>query len=139
MAQRRRQFVHDEDGASAVEFAMVMPVFVLLVLGIVGFATVVSTYNGVQQLVAEAARASVAGLSDSERDRIARSYISGNAGAYPFIDPGRLQVTTLPQPTAFQVQARYDMSDSFVFLLAPLVPLPSPVIVRSAAVQRGGY
>jgi len=137
---RRASFLAGRDGASAVEFAIVAPLFLLLLLAILAFGTLFGTYHGLQQLAAEATRAAVAGLDSGERERIARGYIARNAAAYPFIDVARLAVTTTePGSGSFQVSLRYDMSDSFVFRIGEMLPLPSPIIVRTAAIQRGGY
>jgi Flp pilus assembly protein TadG len=131
-----------QDGASAIEFAMVAPVFLLLLLGIMAFGTLFGTYHGLQQLAAEATRAAVAGLDSSERERIARGFITRNAAGYPFITTDKLTVTTTeggPGNSTFTVSLRYDMSDSFVFKIGEMLPLPSPIIVRTAAIQRGGF
>lgn len=139
---RRAAFLAHQDGASAIEFAIVAPAFLLLLLAIMAFGTLFGTYNGLQQLVAEATRAAVAGLDSGEREQIARGYIARNAAIYPFIDVTKLSVTTGesgPGNGTFQVSVRYDMSDSFVFKIGEMLPLPSPIIVRTAAIQRGGY
>src|SRR5690606_31835598 len=91
---RRAALFQRQDGTSAIEFAIVAPAFLLLLLGIVAFGTLFGTYHGLQQLVAEATRAAVAGLDSGERTQIARGYIALNAGSYPFIDATRLAVTT---------------------------------------------
>jgi hypothetical protein len=39
----------------------------------------------------------------------------------------------------FKVTVQYDASNMFIFNLPHLVPMPDPVIVRTAAIQRGGY
>jgi Flp pilus assembly protein TadG len=65
-------------GASAVEFAMLLPVFLSLVFGIVVFGSYLAVVHGLQQLAAEAARSSVAGMSSTERSSIATSYVSAN-------------------------------------------------------------
>jgi Flp pilus assembly protein TadG len=139
---RRIALLQRQDGTSAIEFAIVAPAFLLLLLGIISFGTLLGTYHGLQQLVAEATRASVAGLDSNERATIARGYIARNADSYPFIDGTKLTVTTTesgPGNSTFQVNLRYDMSDSFVFRIGEMLPLPSPIIVRTAAIQRGGY
>jgi len=141
MCNRAKIFGGNRNGVSAVEFALVAPIFLALVFGIICFSTLMSTYNGVQQLVAEAARAAVAGLSDNERDQIARDFVTGNAVGYPFIDPSKIQVSTASNAatSTFQVAVRYDMSDSFVYRFGDLLPLPQPVFQRSSVIQRGGY
>lgn len=44
-------------GATAVEFAFVAPLMLTLVFGIVSYGSIISVNNGLQQIVAEAARA----------------------------------------------------------------------------------
>jgi hypothetical protein len=39
----------------------------------------------------------------------------------------------------FKVTVQYDASDMFIFNLPHLFPMPDPLIVRTAAIQRGGY
>jgi Flp pilus assembly protein TadG len=137
-----KQGLAEETGASAVEFAMIAPILLMLTFGIVGYGTVLGTYHGVQELASEAARASVAGLTDPERATLAQSYLRANASAYAFLDPGKLALTTQPTgspPTGFEVTVSYDMSGSFIYRLGRLVPMPSPLIQRSAVVRYGGY
>ena len=125
------------DGTAAVEFAIVGPFLLVLVFGTVVFGVIFSTYNGVQQLAAEAARASVAGLSVTERDQIARSYVTTNIAAYGILDPTRLTVATTSTANAFQVAVTYDLSNSPIFALSKLIPMPSPIVRRSASVVSG--
>ena len=60
---------------------MVLPVFLTIVFGIVVFGSYLAVIHGVQQLAAEAARSSVAGMSETERGTLAKSYVSANAGS----------------------------------------------------------
>jgi Flp pilus assembly protein TadG len=136
------RLIRDNDAASAVEFAFVAPVLLLMTFGIIGYGYVLGVYHGVQQIAAEAARASVSGLNDSERARIARDFVTANITSYAFIDPTRIKVTTrsgnAPQQT-FEVTVAYDMSGSLFDSLSALTPLPQPMIERRAVIQRGGY
>lgn len=137
-----RKFRASTAGVSAVEFALVMPLLLLILFGIVSFGTLFGAYQGVQQLVAEAARASVAGLSNSERDQLARDFILRNVDAYTFLDPSKLVVTTAssgPSTYTFSVTAAYDLSSSPIYRLSQFVPLPPSTLRRSAIVQYGGY
>jgi Flp pilus assembly protein TadG len=133
--------LRDTRGTTAVEFALVAPVFLALLLGIIGFGQIISVHHALQQLAAEAARASVAGLSDAERDTLARRYISANASAYVGLDGTRIQVSTTAMPApqnATEVTLSYDLTDALIYRLAPTM-LPDPTVRRSAAIQRGGY
>ncbi len=128
--------------ASAVEFALVLPLFIVLVLGIVVFGSYLATVHGVQQLAAEAARSSVAGLNDGERQTLATQYVAANAGAYPLIAASHLVVSAGTSGTGegvFVVTVDYDASDMFIFALPRFVPSPPSRIVRQAAIPFGGY
>lgn len=129
----------NRSGSIAVEFAFIAPILMAMLFGIVAFGMVISINNGIQQLVAEAARASVAGLSDTERASLAQAYVGTNASAYPFIKPSRLTLNTSAGPSTFQVSITYDMSDSVAFAMPKFIPLPSPVVTRSAVVQTGSF
>jgi Flp pilus assembly protein TadG len=136
------RLVRNEGGTSAIEFAFVAPVLLLLLFGIMGYGYVFGIYHSIQQMAAEAARSSVAGLTDAERARIAQDYVTAHAGAYAFIDPAKVKVRTLqsgPQQLSFEVAVSYDMSGSLYGELSRLVALPEPLIERRAVVQRGGY
>lgn len=132
----------DQTAATAVEFAFVAPILLLLLFGIVGYGHAFGVYHGVQQLAAEAARASVAGLDDAERERLARDFVTRSIGSYAFLDPSKLTVRTTttgaPSPS-FEVAIAYDYSDSVFSRLSSIVALPVPVVERRAVVQRGGY
>ena len=128
-------------GATAVEFAMLLPLFLTLVFGIVVFGSYLTMVHGVQQLAAEAARSSVAGLSDSERSSIASNYVSANVGTYPLITPSKISVnaaTSGSDPNVFVVTVSYNAAGMFIYSL-PFVPTPSSTIVRSAAIPYGGF
>jgi Flp pilus assembly protein TadG len=128
-------------GSSAVEFALVLPIFLTLVFGIVVFGSYLSVIHGVQQLAAEAARSSVAGISETERGTIAKSFVTSNANTYPMIESGKLVVSAATSPTntnVFVVTVNYDASGLFIYAL-PFVPLPPKTIVRSAVIPYGGF
>jgi len=130
------------DGSSAVEFALIVPVFLMLLFGIVMFGAYLGLVHDVQQLAAEAARSSVAGLSEAERGSLANSYVTVNAVSYPLIDPSRLKVNAATSQTdanVFVVAVSYDAAGSFIYSLPSFVGSPSSTIVRSAAIPRGGY
>lgn len=137
-----RYFLRRADGASAVEFALVCPIFLVMLFGIICFGAYLSVVHGVQQIAAEAARAAVAGLTDAERAALAQGNIDVNAKYYPLISPARLRLDAAATDAAtsvFAVTVRYDASDMFIFNLPEFVPAPPRLVVRSAAIQRGGY
>lgn len=137
-----RKLCKCREGTVAVEFAIVVPLFLMMVFGVVIYGAYLAVVHGVQQLAAEAARSSVAGLSDSERQQLALSYVTDNVRAYPLITPGRLSVeagAASDNANVYVVTVHYDASGMFIYALPRFVPAPPPDIVRSAAIQRGGY
>ena len=134
------RFLRSDSGASAAEFAIVLPMFILMLFGIIVFGFYMAVVHGVQQLAAEAARSSVSGLSEAERTSLAQSYVSDNVRSYTLIDPSKVAVTASASPAdanVFVVTVNYDASNTFIFSLRNLVPTPSPYIARSAAIPRG--
>lgn len=137
-----QRMISNVSGVAAIEFAAVGPVFVLILVGIIGYGVAFGIQLSVQQLVASAARASIPGLSDEERTMLATQYVEANAGSYPLLDPGRLSVSVSPHDQAtrsFSVQVTYDATNSAIYSLDGVLPLPGPQFRNSAAIQRGGY
>jgi Flp pilus assembly protein TadG len=119
---------------------MLLPVFLMLVFGIVIFGSYLAMVHGVQQLAAEAARRSVAGLNDTERTSLAAGYVTANAGSYPLIAADRLTVASSTSgANVFVITVDYDASQSFIYALPAFVPMPPSRIERSAAIPFGGF
>jgi Flp pilus assembly protein TadG len=135
------RFLSCRRGASAVEFAMLLPVFLTMVFGIVVFGSYLAVVHGLQQLAAEAARSSIAGMSATERASLASSYVSANVGTYPLIAANNVSVNaaaSASNPNVFIVTVSYNAAGMFLFSL-PFVPTPPTTIVRSAAIPFGGF
>jgi Flp pilus assembly protein TadG len=134
--------MRDRSGVAAIEFAIVGPLFFLVLLGVLIFAVYFGTVHSVQQIAAEAARASVQGLTEEERAALAQNQVNAIVGSYPLIDRNYLTVSAATAPgdaNLFNVRISYDASRSIVFAFEGLIPMPSKTIARSAVVRRGGY
>ncbi len=141
-AGTRRRWMRSESGNAAVEFAITLPVFLVVVLGILVYGLYFGVAHGVQQLAAEAARASVSGLSYAERAAIARSTIDRTIGSYPLLRLIGLDVegrSDVDDPTRFVVTVRYDASHLGLSAFSRFLPSPPEAIERTAIVRRGGY
>lgn len=141
-SKSRLRFRSDCRGAAAIEFAIIMPVFLMLMFGIVAYGIYFGATHSLAQLAADAARASVAGLSDNERQRIVAAHIAAASGDYAMIDAGKVAVEAGPLPGGnrqFRVVVRYDASNLPIWQFEPFLPLPEKTIERSAVVVRGGY
>jgi Flp pilus assembly protein TadG len=132
----------NRSGASALEFAIVLPVFLLIVLGILTYGIYLGSVHSVEQLAADAARASVAGLSDSERVQIATQHVTTNAGGYPLLNASKIAVEAGASPSdasQFCVMVRFDASDLPIWIMSGIVPMPDRVIERTSIIKRGGF
>jgi Flp pilus assembly protein TadG len=132
----------DRRGASAIEFAIVLPVFLLIVLGILTYGIYLGSVHSVEQLAADAARASVAGLSDSERVQIATKHVTTNADGYPLLKASKIAVEAGASPldsSQFRVLVRFDASDLPIWIMSGIVPMPDRIIERTSVIKRGGF
>lgn len=132
----------NRQGASAVEFAVVLPVLLVFMLGILAYGIYIGAAHSAAQLAADAARASVAGLSDDERKTLAEQHVSTNATEYVLLDPKKVEVeagTLASDANQFRVAVRYDARSLPIWGFAGILPLPSKIIERTATVKRGGY
>lgn len=132
----------EQSATSAVEFAIVFPVFVFLIFGTICYGSYFAIVHSLQQLCAESARAAVAGLSDQERLSLANRNIDANADAYPLLARSNLTVEsaeTDPVAKTFSVTLRFDASGLLPFSNQDLIPMPAAVISRTAVIHVGGY
>ncbi|MGK9170677.1 pilus assembly protein [Inquilinus limosus] len=149
--RRRPAAFSDESGLAAVEFALVAPVFVMLLFGIIIFGIHFGTWLAVNQAAAEGARASVAGMDLGERRELATSTAEAVLAAYgPILGDTGWTVDAKASdsdPRLFEVTVTYDQAarnaasglqgdsgddDSLIVL-----PLSNPT--ATVIVANGGY
>lgn len=104
-----------DDGAVALEFALVAPLFLLLVFGTMIFAVYFATFVAVIHGSAEGARASIGGFTDAERSTLARNRVQALLTGYPLINASRATVTTEPTSSggrpSYRVRVSYPVSE----------------------------
>lgn len=133
------RFAGDRSGTSAVEFAIIAPVFILMIVGMLAYGIYFGAANSVQQIAADAARTSIAGLNATERNTLVTAFIEGNAGAYVFIDPADVDFTIgddASDPSQYKVTVTYDASGLPIWLLP--VPMPGKTISFTSTIRLGG-
>lgn len=134
-----RRFAGNHDGASAVEFAIIAPVFILMIVGVLAYGIYFGAANSVQQIAADAARTSIAGLSATERNTLVTAFIENNAGAYVFIDPDEVNFSIgddVSDPNQYKVTVTYDASQLPIWVLP--VPMPGKIISYTSTIRLGG-
>ncbi len=135
------RLTRDAKATSAIEFAMLSPLFILILLGMVAYGIYFRASHSVQQIAADAARIALSGLDQTERQTLVTAFIRNNAAGYPFIDPQKLTVTAednAADPDQFVVAVQYDARELPIWDLLPALPLPGTTIARRSTIRIGG-
>jgi Flp pilus assembly protein TadG len=136
---RLRSFRRADDGAVLVEFAIVGPILIVLLFGIVAYGGYFWLSHAVQQVANDAARAAVGGLDSAERTSLAQSSLTSSIGSYAFLQPQSAHVTVAGDSTNLRVSIAYDASSAPFWAMQGLLPMPSSTITRQASIRLGGY
>jgi Flp pilus assembly protein TadG len=133
-----RRLRRDQSGATAVEFAFLAPVLILMLMGITGYGGYFWMSHSVQQLANDAARAAIPGSTAAERASLAKAAVAAGAGDAELI-PAKLSTEVIDRDGRLTVAVSYDAAQSFAFAVRGVTPMPSDQIRRQASVQMGGY
>jgi Flp pilus assembly protein TadG len=135
-----------EAGLAAVEFALVAPAFLAIVFGILVYGFFFGTWIAISQAAAEGARASVAGMSTTERTSLAQAAATAVLENYgSLLNSENWTITAQPgaTPSTFQVSVRYDLSgkklEDVAGSIADLIPVPTDTPTATVTVGLGGY
>lgn len=137
----RKRFISHASGTTAIEFAMLAPLFILLLLGMVAYGIYFGASHSIQQIAADAARTALSGLDQEERQSLVDGFIRNNAAGYPFVDLSGLTVSAQDSnadATQFVVSVRYDARNLPIWSLLGDLPLPAMVIARRSTIRIGG-
>ena len=140
--RRRNVLLHalgDRRGSAAVEFAIVGPIFVVLLLGIMSYGGYFWLAHSVQQLANDSARAAVAGLDVNERQQLVQSTIDDEMPGYTFFSASTVNTAVTSQPNTMTVSIAFNASNTPFWALSSLVPMPPTTITRSATIKLAGY
>jgi len=131
-------FADAREGAAAVEFALIGPLLIALLMGIVSYGGYFWIGHSVQQLANDAARSAIAGLTDEERTDLARASLEAQMGAHGELRPDRLSVDVDGDNGFLTVSVDYDASGSIFWAFEKLLPMPDAQMERSATIRLGG-
>ncbi len=134
-----RGLIRDRRATSAVEFALIAPFLLLIVAAILAYGSIFATSLSLQQIAAETARATIGGLSDTERKTLAETKLAAIADDYPLLDVSKVSFvfdagtgSELSRVTLF-----YDMANHPAYALDKLLPLPGSPISYSLIITDG--
>jgi Flp pilus assembly protein TadG len=138
---RDNRFRTDISATSAIEFAMLAPLFILFLLGMIAYGIYFGASHSVQQIAADAARTAISGLSAAERRTLVADYVTHNAAGYPFVDSTKLTVNAQDSATdanQFVVSVSYDARNLPIWNLLPNLPMPHMTIAFRSTIRVGG-
>ena len=69
------RLIHDRRGVAAIEFAIVAPLLIMMMFGMVMYGSWFWMAHSVQAMASEGARAAIAGLDPTEREQLARTFV----------------------------------------------------------------
>lgn len=124
-------------GSAAVEFALIGPVLIALLLAAVVYGGWFVLAQSVQSLASEAARAALGGLDAQERAALAQAEADATVGDIGALEARRLALRVEDDGVTVRVVAAYDIHDHPIMLLGGMLPRPPEVIERSAVVRFG--
>ncbi|MDE2579848.1 MAG: pilus assembly protein [Hyphomicrobiales bacterium] len=134
--------MRDNAGTAAVEFSIVLPIYVLILYIIVTLSINLAIYIGTKQLTAEAARAALAGLSTQERDQLARNFITAHIKTYSYIYSYKMRITTTEAgapDNIFTVSIDYNIENPVIDKLKLMFAPGAPETLHcSSAIQYNG-
>jgi Flp pilus assembly protein TadG len=141
MRKNPGSFLRDRGGASAVEFALVVPIFLTLVFGIIVYGFYFVTLNAVNYIAYEAARASVTGLTDAERTSLATARANALMGSYgALLDPAAMTIQAAPDGTGvFAVTVTNQFTAFGLGAISAFLPMPPSTQSATVQMSRGGY
>ena len=135
------EFARSADGATAVEFAMIAPVFVAFMLGMAAYGIYFGAAHSVQQLSADAARVALAGMNETERRNLVQDYVKKNSEDYLFLRTDAITASVsanAADPSQSNVSVSYDARLLPIWNLYPPLPLPGQTISRTSTIRIGG-
>ncbi len=117
----RRQLIGHRRGQSIVEFAIVFPLFLLLVMMIVDFGRAIWYYNAISNGAREGARYAIINSPD-RTDAVIKQFVREKAVGVPLVDA---DITITPAVTRTPMDP-VEVSVSFQF--TPITPLVGDLI-----------
>jgi len=145
MHSLKRRFLHrawsSTEGTSALEFAIVAPIFFTLVFGILIYGYYFASLSMLNHIAYESARATVTGLSDDERSMLAHARATELIDALDgFIDADAVEVDAASAGNGiYAVTVHYQFSTLALIGAASILPLPPLEQTVRVEMSHGGY
>ncbi|MEQ9316744.1 MAG: pilus assembly protein [Henriciella sp.] len=132
----------EQRGLAAIEFAIITPLLLTFVFGIIAYGVFFGAAHSVQQLAANSARAAMGGLDNEERQALVSEYVTASLAEGGLLAPDHLDVVVQASEedtSSIIVSVSYDASELPVWNLYQGLPLPERMITRKSVIRVGGY
>ncbi|MDI7774302.1 pilus assembly protein [Asticcacaulis sp. EMRT-3] len=131
-------FQRNRTGATALEFALIAPILIMMVGGIIDYGGYFASAHAVQQTVNDAARVAISGTTADERLELAQQSINSDMTSYAILAGGQTSLSIDEGAQIIVVSLTYTpQGDSFE--LMPMAPGLPHSLTRTASIVRGGY
>ncbi|MHB9095211.1 MAG: TadE/TadG family type IV pilus assembly protein [Eubacteriales bacterium] len=132
------QFRKTEKGQAVVEMALILPILLMVIFGIIEFGRILNTYMIVTEISREGSRKGAVGGTDSEIRTTVRSQVTDAGLDASLVHDSDIVITdpstgTRPRGTSLKVQVSYPV-DIIAPYLGPLIG--DPYIVTSQTTMR---
>jgi Flp pilus assembly protein TadG len=127
MSFKKLKSINNQKGQALVEFAIVLPILIMLVMGILQFGMMLNAYLTIENASREGARAGIVGSTDSQ----IQTLIIADS---PTLDPQSLTVTITPQQASRQSGGTLSVRVTYKYKLT--VPIISNIF-NNAVVLNG--
>ena len=124
----------DLRGVAMLEMAIVLPVLLIILMGIVTYGDWFLIAHNVQQVANDAARASLAGVNATDRANIVNSSVATSVRRGGTLNANHASVAIDDDGATLVVHLSYDASSNPLFT-ASMLPPPEKVIRRDAAIR----
>ena len=138
---RLSAFWRARGGGAAVEFAILAPVYMLMLAGMLAYGLYFGAAHSLQQLAADAARIAISGLDETERNVLVGRYLDLHAHEYLLIERRHLTYAIGDDPvdpTQYRVLLRYDAVELPIWNLYPPLPTAGRYLSHGATIREGG-
>ncbi len=121
-------------GAVLIEFALVLPILITLVMGVLCYGQYIWLAHSVQAAANDAARAIVAGVTPAERFTLAQAAVATDIASIAELKSDKVALAIDEAGARATIRLRVD-ARALTLLSTGIVPLPEPVIERRAVVS----
>lgn len=133
-ATARIDLMRNEAGAAMIEMALVLPLFIALLMGILVYGQYFLLAHSVQQAANDGARAAIVGLDAADRRAIATRAIDRSLRGTGRITLNARTVTVSETTEAITVGVAYTVPAGS-FLRTTIIPVPSNIIRANATFE----